>query len=158
MSAFVRAVEDKSEFLQLMLDHWGSHSMMVGLNVYDCADLDLLGIFDAADAAMAYASWTLRDDVAILCVLHAVAPGQGAAIQLLDAVKDAARTRGAARMRALLTNDNMPGLAFYQKHGFRFSALYVEAIDAFRSVIPTIIRTGYMDIPVRDTLELEIVL
>ena len=35
---------------------------------------------------------------------------------------------------------------------------YIEAIDAYRSVIPTIIRTGHEGIPVRDALELEIAL
>ncbi|SEG54369.1 GNAT family N-acetyltransferase [Bosea lathyri] len=152
----IRDVEDKSAFLALMLASWGSHSMMLGLHVYDCAELDLLGVFSADGEAMAYASWTMRGDVGLLCALHSVAPGQGAAIQLLEAVKAAAKARGAVKLRAMLTNDNMPGLAFYQKFGFRFSGLYLEAIDSFRSVIPTIIRTGYMGIPVRDALELEI--
>jgi GNAT superfamily N-acetyltransferase len=155
-SSSVRDVEDKSAFLALMLTSWGSHSMMIGLHVYDCAKLDLLGVFAPDDEAMAYASWTMRGEVALLCALQSVAPGQGAAIQLLDAVKAAARARGAVKLRAMLTNDNMPGLAFYQKFGFRFSGLYLEAVDSFRSVIPTIIQTGYMGIPVRDALELEI--
>jgi GNAT superfamily N-acetyltransferase len=154
----VRKVEDKSAFLALMMASWGSHSMMIGLHVYDCAELDLLGVFAPSGEAMAYASWTMRGDIALLCALHSVAPGQGAAIQLLEAVKAAAKARGAVKLRAMLTNDNMPGLAFYQKFGFRFSGLYLEAIDSFRSVIPTIIQTGHMDIPVRDALELEIAL
>jgi GNAT superfamily N-acetyltransferase len=152
----IRDVEDKSAFLALMMASWGSHSMMIGLHVYDCAELDLLGVFAPNGKAMAYASWTVRGDVALLCALHSVAQGQGAAIQLLDAVKAAAKAKGAVKLRAMLTNDNMPGLAFYQKCGFRFSGLYVEAIDAYRSVIPTIIKTGYQDLPVRDALELEI--
>lgn len=155
---FIREVADKRAFLALMLASWGSHRMTIGLNVYDCAELDLLGAFAPAGEALAYASWTLRDDSALLCALHAIAPGQGAAIQLLEAVKAAARARGAVKLRAMLTNDNVPGLTFYQRHGFRFSGLYIEAIDNFRSVIPTIIATGYMGIPVRDALELEIAL
>ena len=70
-------------------------------------------------------------------------PRQGAARLLLDAVKDAAKARGATRLKAMLTNDNMPGMIFYQLQGFRFSGLYVEAIDHYRSVIPTIIATGF---------------
>jgi GNAT superfamily N-acetyltransferase len=155
-AGIIRDAEDKSAFLALMMASWGSHSMMIGLHVYDCAELDLLGVFAPDGEAMAYASWTVRGDVALLCALHSVAPGQGAAIQLLDAVKAAAKARGAVKLRAMLTNDNLPGLVFYQKCGFRFSGLYIEAIDAYRSVIPTIIKTGYQDLPVRDALELEI--
>lgn len=154
----IKAVEDKSAFLALMLASWGSHSMMIDLTIYDCAELDLLGIAGPDGAFMAYASWTNHDDVALLCALHSVAPGQGAAIQLLEGVKAAARARGAVRLKAMLTNDNMPGMIFYQKCGFRFSRLHMEAIDHFRSVVPTIVRTGYMDIPIHDALELEIAL
>jgi GNAT superfamily N-acetyltransferase len=154
----IRPVEDKSAFLALMMASWGSHQMMIDLTVYDCAKLDLLGVFSPDGEAVAYASWTMREDVALLCALHSLAPGQGAAIRLLDAVKEEARARGAVVLRAMLTNDNMPGMAFYQKLGFRFSRLYLDAVDNFRSVIPTIIRTGYMDIPIHDALELEIAL
>ena len=57
-----------------------------------------------------------------------------------------------------MTNDNMPGLTFYQRRGFRLSGLYLDAIDAYRSIVPTIIETGYKGIPIHDALELEIVL
>ncbi len=130
--------------------------MMIGLHTYDCAEIDALGLFSAEGGTLALASWTMRGDVGLLCALHSLKPGQGAAVQLLDAVKAAAKARNAVKLRAMLTNDNMPGLVFYQKCGFRFSGLYVEAIDAYRSVIPTIIKTGYQDLPVRDALELEI--
>lgn len=152
----LREIEDKSAFLRLMMPHWGSHRMMIGLKTYDCAEIPLLGLFSPSGEPLVMASWASDGDVAVLCALHSLAPGQGAAMRLLEAVKVAARARGALKLRAMLTNDNMPGLAFYQKLGFRFSGLYIEAIDAYRSVIPTIIRTGYEGIPVRDALELEI--
>jgi ribosomal protein S18 acetylase RimI-like enzyme len=155
-NAVIREVGDKSAFLALMMRHWGSHSMMIGIRVYDCAELPLLGLFSPSGETLAVASWAPEGDVAVLCALHALSPGQGAAIQLLDAVKAAAKASGATRLRAMLTNDNLPAMGFYQKQGFRFSGLYVEAIDHYRSVIPTIIRTGHQDIPVRDALELEI--
>ena len=154
----IREVQDKSAFLTLMMRHWGSHRMMIGLRVYDCAELPLLGLFSAKGEPLAVASWAMDGEIAVLCALHALSPGQGAAIELLDAVKAAAKAKGATRLRAMLTNDNLPAMGFYQKQGFRFSGLYVEAIDHYRSVIPTIIRTGHQDIPVRDALELEIAL
>lgn len=155
---FVREVEDKSVFLALMMRHWGSHRMMIGLKTYDCAQIPLLGLFSAGGETLALASWSPDGEVAVLCALHSLAPGQGAARRLLEAVKASAKASGASRLRAMLTNDNMPGLAFYQTLGFRFSGLYVEAIDAYRSVIPTIIKAGHQGIPVRDALELEITL
>lgn len=151
-----REIADKSAFLALMMRHWGSHRMVIGLKLYDCAELPLLGMFTAEGELLAVASWAHDGDLAVLCALHSLKEGEGAASRMLEAVKAAARAAGAVKLRAMLTNDNMPALAFYQKHGFRFSGLYIEAIDAYRSVIPTIIKVGYQDIPVHDALELEI--
>jgi GNAT superfamily N-acetyltransferase len=152
----LRVVEDKSELLAVMMRAWGSHKMMIGLHTYDVAEIDMLGLYTPEGETAALASWTLRDETAYLCALHSLRPGEGVAIQMLDSVIFAARKAGAKKLKAMLTNDNMPGLTFYQRRGFRLSGLYLEAIDNYRSVIPTIIKTGYRDIPVHDALELEI--
>jgi len=154
----LRVVTDKTELCRIMLASWGSHSMMIGLHVYDVAEIDALGLFEPSGRTAALASWTVRGDSAYLCALHSLKPGEGVAIQMLDAVIFAARKAGAKRLKAMLTNDNMPGMTFYQRRGFRLSGLYLEAIDAYRSVVPSIIKTGYKDIPIHDAIELEIAL
>jgi len=152
----LRVVTDKSELLRIMMAAWGSHSMMIDLHVYDVAEIDALGLFESDGSTAALASWTVRGETAYLCALHSLKPGEGVAIRMLDAVLFAARKAGAKKLKAMLTNDNMPGLTFYQRQGFRLSGVYLEAIDAYRSVVPTIIKTGYKDIPIHDALELEI--
>ena len=154
----LRVVTDKTELCRIMLASWGSHSMMIDLHVYDVAEIDALGLFDGSGKTAALASWTVRGDSAYLCALHSLKPGEGVAIQMLDAVIFAARKAGAKRLKAMLTNDNMPGMTFYQRRGFRLSGLYLEAIDHYRSVEPNIIKTGYKDIPIHDAIELEIAL
>ena len=154
----LRIVTDKTELCRIMLASWGSHSMMIDLHVYDVAEIDALGLFDGSGKTAALASWTVRGDSAYLCALHSLKPGEGVAIQMLDAVMFAARKAGAKKLKAMLTNDNMPGMTFYQRRGFRLSGLYIEAIDHYRSVVPDIIKTGYKDIPIHDAIELEIAL
>ena len=39
----LRVVTDKTELCRIMLASWGSHSMMIGLHVYDVAEIDALG-------------------------------------------------------------------------------------------------------------------
>ncbi|RYE35527.1 MAG: GNAT family N-acetyltransferase [Hyphomicrobiales bacterium] len=154
----LRVVTDKTELCRIMLASWGSQRMMIDLHVYDVAEIDALGLFDNAGKTAALASWTIRGDSAYLCALHSLKPGEGIATRMLDAVVFGARKAGAKRLKAMLTNDNMPGMTFYQRYGFRLSGLYLEAIDAYRSVEPDIIKTGYKDIPIHDAIELEIVL
>lgn len=154
----LREVTDKSELLAIMMSAWGSHSMMIDLHVYDVAEIDALGLFAPDGSTAALASWTMRGDNAYLCALHSLKPGEGVAIRMLESVIEAARKAGARKLKAMVTNDNMPGLILYQRRGFRLSGLYLEAIDAYRSIVPTVIETGYKGIAIHDALELEIAL
>ncbi|MCC7346378.1 MAG: hypothetical protein IT538_03170 [Variibacter sp.] len=61
-------------------------------------------------------------------------------------------------MRALLTNDNWPAFRFYQKRGFRIVAVHPGVVDMMRQMKPSIPVTGIEGIPMRDEIELEIVL
>ena len=119
----LRVVADKGELLKIMMAAWGSHRMMIDLHVYDVAEIDALGLYEPSGRTAALASWTKRGETAYLCALHSLRPGEGVAIRMLDAVIDAARAAGALRLKAMLTNDNMPGLTFYQRRGFRLSGL-----------------------------------
>ena len=152
----LRVVADKAELCRIMLANWGSQSMMIDLHVYDVAEIDALGLYEPDGRTAALASWTVRGENAYLCALLSLRPGEGVAIRMLNAVVAAARAAGARKLKAMLTNDNMPGLTLYQRQGFRLSGLYLEAIDAYRSVVPGVVKTGYRDIPVRDAIELEI--
>lgn len=153
-----RPVADKSPISALMIRHWGSPRMLVGMHTYDVTEIDAHGLFDEEGTLIAFASWKLRDKTMVLCALHSTIEGRGIARQLLDEVKTHARTLGARAIRSMVSNDNMPALGFYQKNGFRFATLYVGAVDAYRSVMPGMITHGYMGIPVHDALELEFIL
>jgi hypothetical protein len=53
------------------------------------------------------------------------------------------------------TNDNLGALAFYQRLGFRLSALRPGAVDEARATLkPEIPATGEEGLPLRDELEL----
>jgi hypothetical protein len=55
------------------------------------------------------------------------------------------------------TNDNLVALRFYQRRGFRLSALRPGAVDeARRRLKPAIPDAGAFGIPLRDELELEL--
>jgi hypothetical protein len=57
------------------------------------------------------------------------------------------------------TNDNLDALRFYQRRGFRLTALRAGAVDRTRaSLKPRIGTLGEHGIPLRNELELELVL
>jgi RimJ/RimL family protein N-acetyltransferase len=62
------------------------------------------------------------------------------------------------RIWLITTNDNMPALRFYQKRGFRLVAVHQNALDYSRTLKPEIPLIGLEGIPLRDEIELEIIL
>jgi GNAT superfamily N-acetyltransferase len=151
----IAAVTDKVTISRIAAERWGSHRMTFGFQVFDLSEIDALGVMDDTGRILAIANWTVRNNTAYLCVLQSLAPGKGHAKLLLQAVLKEAKVRGARNIRAMLTNDNTNGMIFYQRNGFRFSNLFVGAVDAFRSKEPTMMAVGLNGINVRDTLELE---
>lgn len=70
-----------------------------------------------------------------------------------------ARDSGCSRLLVTTTNDNVDALRFYQRRGFRFVALRVDAVSETRRTLkPKIPLLGDHDIPLRDELELELAL
>lgn len=92
-------------------------------------------------------------DVVEIVTINSFARG-GIGTALVDALT--ADVRGAvARLRVTTTNDNTRALRFYQRVGFRLTALRPGAVDESRKVKPQIPEIGEDGIPVRDELELE---
>jgi hypothetical protein len=105
------------------------------------------------------AAYRFADGACELVVLEAFEPGQGTGTALLEAVLEAARGAGAHRLWLITTNDNTDALRFYQRHGLRLVRLHSGAVTAARELLkPEIPLLGNHGIPIRDEIELEIVL
>lgn len=76
--------------------------------------------------------------------------GSGVGAGLLKAADQFAAERGLTFMRAAITNDDVPLLYFFQRHGFTIYDVAVgEVADRFGSATP-----GFSGIPVRDEIRL----
>lgn len=77
---------------------------------------------------------------------------------LMKAVESVAREAGCASIRLVTTNDNLKALHFYQRRGYVLVALHRDAVTRSRALKPEIPTTGNDDIPIRDEIELELIL
>lgn len=76
--------------------------------------------------------------------------GTGVGRALLRAADETAAQRGLPLVKAAATNDDIPLLYFYQRHGFNIYDVRVgEVADRFGSATP-----GFSSIPVRDEIRL----
>jgi DNA-3-methyladenine glycosylase I len=85
-------------------------------------------------------------------------PSSGVGTALIEAVKDIAIKSGCKRLWLITTNDNMNALRFYQKRGFRLVAVHNNALEQSRKLKPEIPMLGNHGIPLRDEIELEMIL
>jgi ribosomal protein S18 acetylase RimI-like enzyme len=85
-------------------------------------------------------------------------PSIGVGTVLIDAVKEIARQAGCSRLWLITTNDNMNALRFYQKRGFVLVAVHRNALEQSRKLKPEIPLIGDDEIPLRDEIELEMML
>jgi GNAT superfamily N-acetyltransferase len=93
-----------------------------------------------------------------IVTMNSLAEGKGVGTALMETVKDTAAKAGCYRLWLITTNDNTKALRFYQRRGFSFVAVHRNAIEASRKFKPEIPLTGNGGIPIRDEVELEMIL
>ncbi len=93
-----------------------------------------------------------------LVTLNAFNPRRGVGTALIEALVANLRAAGVATLRVSTTNDNLDALRFYQRRGFRLTALHPGAIDAARKAKPAIPLIGNYGIALRDRLDLMLVI
>ena len=101
------------------------------------------------------ATYLIEDRDCELVTLDALTVGGGIGGALVEALADTARAAGCRRLHLVTTNDNLPALRLYQRHGFVLTAVRVDGVAVSRRRKPQIPATGYADIPIRDELVLE---
>lgn len=94
-----------------------------------------------------------------ILTLHTAAPWRGTGTALIAEVRRLAAGAACTRVWLVTTNDNVDALRFYQRRGFRLTALHPGAVDASRATLkPEIPATGAYGIPLRDELVLTLFL
>lgn len=126
---------------ETMVDAFGrTFDVLTGVNLVAEAKGELIGLM----------SLTVAEGEATI-VFMSVYPeyqGTGVGSALLTAADALAAERGLPFMRAGITNDDVPLLYFFQRHGFTIYEVGVgEVADKFGSATP-----GFASIPVRDEI------
>jgi ribosomal protein S18 acetylase RimI-like enzyme len=110
-----------------------------------------LALSEPDEEVVGLLTYQVSGDVVDLVTINAFAGG-GVGAALVEALVGEVRGT-AARLRVTTTNDNTRALRFYQRSGFRLTALHVGAVDEARKIKP-IPALGFDGIPIRDELDL----
>ena len=108
-----------------------------------------------AGAVAGVLTYDVVGDRCEILTLHAAWPWRGIGSALVIEAARLAVTAGCRRYWVLTTNDNVDALRFYERRGFRLTAVRCGAVDETRRTLkPQIPVFGNYGIPIRDEIEL----
>jgi GNAT superfamily N-acetyltransferase len=148
---------DRDWVARHVAEHWGAEIVVAHGTLYYPAAL--AGFVAEVDGKVAgLVTFHIEGDACGIVTLDSQIEGKGVGTALVEVVKAAASAAGCLRLWLITTNDNLHALGFYQKRGFRLVAVHPGAVNAARKLKPEIPLIGNDGIPIRDEIELEIVL
>jgi ribosomal protein S18 acetylase RimI-like enzyme len=149
--------DDREWITEVLLDNWASNIIVTRGITYE-AD-KLLGIIVEIDGIrLGLLTYMIKDGELEIITMNALKKGVGIGTTLLNEAEVIARKNGCLRIWLITTNDNTDALRFYQRRGFEIAAVHRYAIEESRKLKPQLPFVGKYGIPIRDEIEMEIIL
>jgi ribosomal protein S18 acetylase RimI-like enzyme len=149
--------DERRQATGLWLERWGFRRVVSRGRLHEPMGYPMLVAIREGQVAGAL-TYEVRDGQMEAVTVDAFVDGVGAGTALIEAAAEEARRVGCRRLGLITTNDNTNALRFYQRRGMRLATLHRDAIAGSRRLKPEIPETGADGIPIRDELELELVL
>jgi GNAT superfamily N-acetyltransferase len=148
---------DKAWVAHLLKEWWAGPRIVTRGKLHHADELPgFIAIQDSKPAGLI--TYDIVGEQCEIVTMNSLVEGKGIGSALIDAVKNVAVTAGCKRLWLITTNDNTAALRFWQKRGFRLAAAHRNAIEKSRLLKPEIPLTGNDGIPIRDEIELEMIL
>jgi len=141
----------------LIIKEWGSEMVVSKGKIYNIKNLPGLAAEQNGEI-VGHLTYHMENNECEIVTLNSIKTNQGIATNLLEEIKKIAVIKKCKRLWLITTNDNIKVLGFYQRKGFCLKAIYPNAIELSRKLKPEIPMIGNEGIPIRDEIELEIVL
>ncbi|MEW5939977.1 MAG: GNAT family N-acetyltransferase [Chloroflexota bacterium] len=139
-------------------EHWGSDFVVAHGTTFHPENVSGFIALNGENQWAGLATFVFDGDECEIVSLDSLNENEGIGTALIQAVIEEARGLQCRRVHLVTTNDNLRALGFYQKRGFHLSALRVDALEDSRKIKPGISLVGENGIPLRDEIELEMVL
>ena len=149
--------DDLPRLRQFWIEHWGGEEMIARGNIYRPEQLEGF-VIEEDEEWIGLLTFLVKDGECEVISLDSLHQGQGLGSRLIDQVIQEARRQGCRRLFLITTNDNLNALGFYQRRGFEIAAVYRGAVNESRKRKPGIPLVGYDNIPLRDEIEVEMLL
>ena len=136
---------------------WESHLIVSRGVIHDASVLPgFVALFQNEHIGLI--TYHIRHGECEIISLDSTLESKGVGTSLIEAVKQKAIFNSCQRLWVITTNDNLHALSFYQKRSFHLVTIHRNAIEISRMLKPQIPKIGMDRIPIRDEIELELIL
>jgi N-acetylglutamate synthase-like GNAT family acetyltransferase len=149
--------DDLPHLRQFWIENWGADFMVTRGKIYKPEQLSGF-VVEENNKWLGLVTYVIEDHEMEITSLDSLSEGKGIGTELLDAAINEARQQNCKRLFLITTNDNLNALGFYQRRGWELVEIYRGAMNETRKIKPGISLIGYNNIPLRDEIELEMIL
>lgn len=149
--------DDRPWVARVLKERWHSTQIVTHGQIHQAERLPGF-VAEVHDERVGLVTYRIDGRECQVVTLNSLRAGIGVGSTLLGAAREAARVADCRRIWLVTTNDNLAALRFYQRRGWRLAAIHRDALDTSRRLKPEIPRIGLDGIPLRDEIELEILL
>ncbi len=152
-----RTEDDSDWIVELLTKEWGSTKIVTRGNTWTADELPAV-VAITGDERTGLATYRIDGDSCEMISLNSLMENIGIGTALVNEVKRRAKVAGCKRLWLITTNDNLKAIRFYQRRGFVLVAVHRNALDESRRLKPSIPLVGLDGIPMRDEIEMELIL
>lgn len=147
-----------AEFVaNLMEKHWGGEPLVIRAKNYYPSKLDGM-IASNSEEVIGFLFYEIQGTTLEIIVFEVFDKFQGIGTQLLERLKLIAKEKGCNRIYLMTNNDNLDALRFYQRRGFHICGIHLDSVKESRKMKHGIPMTDEYGIPLRDEIDLELIL
>ena len=141
----------------ILVENWLSTRIVSRGSVYNADQLPgFVASFDSKRVGLV--TYRTEGNQCEIVTLNSLEEGMGIGTALVNAVRLVAVASKTRRLWLITTNANIEALRFYQRRGFSLVAIHRNALEESRKLKPEIPAIGSNGIPLRDELELKMLL
>jgi len=148
---------DREDVARFIEEHWYSRVVMShGRAFYPHQEQGLMERRDGEIVGLI--TYHIEGDAMEILTLNSILEGARIGSSLMLNAIDTARREGCTRVWLTTTNDNLRGIGFYQRLGFRMVKLNLGVVDEARKVKPQIPTYGERGVRIQDEIVMELLI
>jgi N-acetylglutamate synthase-like GNAT family acetyltransferase len=149
--------ESDNEIINKIIRGWGSDIIVSRGKKYTAKNTNgILSLYN--NDVVGICLYNIFNNNCEIVLLEIFEKNKGIGTELINKIKEIAINKECKRIWVVTSNDNIDALRFYQKRGFIMANIYINSFNELRKIKPEIPLTGNYNIPIRDEIELEIIL